>query len=159
MASIRRDIVNRTDEVDIRAIDNGLKNPWRWNWLEKNVNGVYVREVIRKLRSCGVAYCLVCTKELLYGSRGLSALTKHMQGFRAPGKSGKVMENHGFRQWLKIVMESHEFPKKMYKNHGKRQAVMDSLGCKKEKKKKSLLRNFFFFVLRSVDLIDVSIHR
>ncbi|GBO26396.1 DNA helicase INO80 [Araneus ventricosus] len=75
----RKDIVNRTDEADIRAIDSGLKNPWRWDWLEKSVNGVYVREVIRKLRSCGVAYCLVCSKELIYGSRGFSALAKHME--------------------------------------------------------------------------------
>ncbi|GBN74865.1 hypothetical protein AVEN_211310-1 [Araneus ventricosus] len=79
MATIRKDIVNRTDEADIRAIDSGLKNPWRWDWLEKSVNGVYVREVIRKLRSCGVAYCLVCSKELIYGSRGFSALAKHME--------------------------------------------------------------------------------
>ncbi|GBM81714.1 hypothetical protein AVEN_92835-1 [Araneus ventricosus] len=79
MATIRKDIVNRTDEADIRTIDSGLKNPWRWDWLEKSVNGVYVREVIRKLRSCGVAYCLVCSKELIYGSRGFSALAKHME--------------------------------------------------------------------------------
>lgn len=81
MTSVRRDIVNRSDEFDVRSIDisKGLKNPWRWDWLEKNVNGVYVREVIRKLRSCGKAYCLICAQELLYGSRGLNALTKHMR--------------------------------------------------------------------------------
>lgn len=79
MATIRKDVLNRSDEVDISALDKNVKNSWRWAWLEKEVKGVYLRDVIRKLRSSGKAYCIICSKELLYGSRGFKALVSHME--------------------------------------------------------------------------------
>lgn len=157
MASIRRDIVNRTDEVDIRAIDNGLKNPWRWNWLEKNVNGVYVREVIRKLvEEWPIA--LYAPRNYYMGpgdyppSPSICRVSAHLE---SQEKSWKIMD---LDNGLKLSWKVMNFLKKCIKimENGRLSWIRSAA---KRKKKKSLLRIFFFFVLRSVDLIDVSIHR
>lgn len=76
----RVDIIDRSldDKTDVRAIDAGIKNPWRWNWLENKVEDVYyLKDFVRKINKPGVAYCTICCKELLYGSRGFAALKSH----------------------------------------------------------------------------------
>ncbi|GBM66966.1 hypothetical protein AVEN_206027-1 [Araneus ventricosus] len=75
MASVRTDIVSRSSSVDVREIDKQAKNPWRWEWLEKQDEGIYLREIIGKLNKLGACYCIVCSKELACGSRGFVALT------------------------------------------------------------------------------------
>ena len=79
MASNRTDIICRSDEVDIRKIDEGMKNIWKWSWLEREVKETYLHESIRKIYKTGVAYCLVCQKEIVYGSRGFIALADHVK--------------------------------------------------------------------------------
>lgn len=75
----RKDIVIRSLETDVRSIDKNVKNPWKWEWLEREVNGRFVSESIRKLEKSGTAYCLVCQKELKYGSRGFVTLSDHLK--------------------------------------------------------------------------------
>lgn len=77
----RKDIICRNSNVNARNIDikNGIKNPWRWEWLERKVLGTYLQEYIRKLAAPGVAYCTVCTQELYYKSRGCVALMDHVK--------------------------------------------------------------------------------
>ncbi|GBM18112.1 Ectopic P granules protein 5 [Araneus ventricosus] len=78
MASIHTDIVS-CSSVDIREINKQAKNPWRWEWLEKQAEGIHLYEIIRKLNKCGACYCIVCSKELAYGSRGFVALMDHVK--------------------------------------------------------------------------------
>lgn len=82
MATIRKDIVSRDDDCNIQEIDKGIKNLWCWNWLERQVDGVYVRDSIRKLNKSGVAYCNICSKEILYGNRGFLCISKHLESKR-----------------------------------------------------------------------------
>ncbi|GBM32896.1 hypothetical protein AVEN_13272-1 [Araneus ventricosus] len=79
MASVRTDIVSRSSSVDIWEIDKQAKNPWRWEWLEKQAEGIYLCEIIQKLNKCSACYCIVCSKELAYGSRGFVALTDRVK--------------------------------------------------------------------------------
>ncbi|GBM16792.1 hypothetical protein AVEN_9380-1 [Araneus ventricosus] len=79
MASVLTDIVSRSSSVDVREIDKQAKNPWRWEWLEKQAEGRYLREIIRKLNKCGACYCIVCRKELAYESRRFVEFTDHVK--------------------------------------------------------------------------------
>ena len=44
---------------------------------EREVKGTYLHESIRKIYKTGVAYCLGCQKETVYGYRGFIALADH----------------------------------------------------------------------------------
>lgn len=79
MSTLRKDIVIRSLETDVRNIDKNVKNPWKWDWLEHEVNGRFLNETIRKLEKSGTAYCLACQKELTYGSRGFVTLSDHVR--------------------------------------------------------------------------------
>ncbi|GBN02941.1 hypothetical protein AVEN_113348-1 [Araneus ventricosus] len=79
MASVRTDIVSRSSSADVRELDKQAQNLWRREWLEKQSEGIYLREIIRKSNKCGACYCIVCSRELAYGSRGFVALTDHVK--------------------------------------------------------------------------------
>lgn len=79
MSEIRTDIILRSSNVNVRNIDKGLKNVWRWEWLDRQVDEVYLRECIRKIKSPGTAYCIVCRKEIYYKSRGCVAIVDHVK--------------------------------------------------------------------------------
>ena len=70
-------IVDR--EFDAKKADHGLKNQWKWEWLEKKVKGELVSQHIRKINSRGVAFCNVCQKDINYSTRGWRALEQHLQ--------------------------------------------------------------------------------
>ena len=68
----------RRCEGDIKNIDKGIKNKFRWCWLEeKDDNGMYFSEWVRKIDVGGKAICLLCNVSLKYGSQGKSALVSH----------------------------------------------------------------------------------
>ena len=49
------------DDSDISNIDLGIKNKFNWNWLvEKDKNGMFLSEWVRKLDGPGVALCNIC---------------------------------------------------------------------------------------------------
>ncbi|GBO44976.1 hypothetical protein AVEN_173335-1 [Araneus ventricosus] len=79
MSTIRTDIITRESAENIKDLEKGIKNQWRWEWLEKKVDGIYLRESIRKLKAGGMAYCLTCQRELMYASRGSVALVDHVK--------------------------------------------------------------------------------
>ena len=61
MTSKRNDIIDRDRVVpgQIKAIDKGVKNTWKWSWLEvEDVNGVLLTETVRKLDKPGMAFWL-----------------------------------------------------------------------------------------------------
>ena len=84
-------VVNR-EESDgrLQEIDGGIKNKFRWNWLERSVSITYrnqkstietssflLGKFIRKVDKPGLALCVTCDKLINYGSKGASALDEH----------------------------------------------------------------------------------
>lgn len=102
--SLRQDIVQRDECLDIRSIDPKIKvkNPWRWEWLEEKAEPdgkEYLSRCIRKIKTAGKAYCIQCQVEINYEQRGLVALKDHVKSkkhaklteiartnYRLPGK-------------------------------------------------------------------------
>lgn len=82
----RKDIIDRDcDAGETKSKDKkgGIKNLWRWGWLETEITSedsnenYYLAEVIKKLESPGKCYCIVCDTEIKYSMRGLTALRDH----------------------------------------------------------------------------------
>ena len=81
MASMSR-IVQRGESFD----ESCVANPWNWNWVSATIevecgDAVKTERVgtrFRKLTLAGHAWCIVCDKQLSYGSRGLATLTEHL---------------------------------------------------------------------------------
>lgn len=65
---------------DVTKIDKGVKNPWRWAWLEKIIDKTQLSTVIEKVNKPGFALCKICRKEINYGKRGSVALDDHVSG-------------------------------------------------------------------------------
>ena len=65
---------------DVTKIDSGVKNPWRWAWLEKIIDKAQLLAVIDKISKHGFALCKICRKEVNYGKRGCVALEDHVAG-------------------------------------------------------------------------------
>ena len=63
-------------------LDAGVKNSWRWDWLERSHEGELKRykACFHKLKAAGKAYCSLCRSELSYGSIGARALKDHIVG-------------------------------------------------------------------------------
>jgi hypothetical protein len=49
---------------DVKTIDSGVKNDFKWNWTEFEVEGNLLGQFFRKLFSAGKAYCALCQKEI-----------------------------------------------------------------------------------------------
>ena len=76
--SVTYKIINRREGEDGRKIDATCKNKWKWSWLEeKDVNGDYLSAYVRKINVGGSAFCIYCTKTLVYGNTGKNDLPKH----------------------------------------------------------------------------------
>ena len=61
--------VDRNGREDIKIIDKCVRNKFNWMWLEeKDANGDFLSDYIRKLKDPGFAWCLMCKAELNYGS-------------------------------------------------------------------------------------------
>ena len=60
-------------------IDKGIANCWKWEWLERLVDGKPVGQFIRKIDSRGVARCQLCQKDINYTGRGWISLEQHMK--------------------------------------------------------------------------------
>ena len=62
-----------TREDNVKKIDAAAKNKWRWNWLDDEKIGPY----IKKLKISGQAFCTLCNKSLQYSS-GKYDLQRHV---------------------------------------------------------------------------------
>ncbi|KAJ8287290.1 hypothetical protein GJAV_G00049850 [Gymnothorax javanicus] len=63
---------------DVKLIDKGVKNVWRWEWVERSVEGELVGKHIRKIKAPGLALCELCMKEINYSGRGWRSLQQHL---------------------------------------------------------------------------------
>ena len=60
-------VLQRTD--DLKALEVNIKNKWNWSWLEeRDGNGDFLSEYIRKVNQPGIALCVWCNKQLKYAS-------------------------------------------------------------------------------------------
>jgi hypothetical protein len=72
-------VVERDSNKNLE-IDKGIRNCWKWEWLERFVDGNPVRQNIRKIDSRGLARCEVCNKkEINYAGRGWKSLEQHLK--------------------------------------------------------------------------------
>lgn len=71
------DFASRDD--DFAKIDHSVKNVFRWEWLQKDVDGTVLSECIRKLKVPGKYMCIWCGDTNNHGARGLAALRDHMK--------------------------------------------------------------------------------
>ena len=67
---------------DPKILDIGIKNKWNWNWLQERdltERKDFLSDYIVKINKSGVAYCLYCNINIMYGSSGKRNLCKHAQ--------------------------------------------------------------------------------
>ncbi|XP_051905764.1 uncharacterized protein LOC127590273 isoform X2 [Hippocampus zosterae] len=65
-------------QADLRAIDVSVRNSFKWSWLkEKDMNGDFSSDSIRKVDKPGLAICIWCNDTLRYGSSGKKDLKTH----------------------------------------------------------------------------------
>ena len=57
-------------EVDTKFKEKRLKNIFKWEWIERQVNDELIGRFIRKINVKGLAYCDLYQKDMKYGSRG-----------------------------------------------------------------------------------------
>ncbi|GFS21905.1 hypothetical protein ElyMa_003349700 [Elysia marginata] len=51
--------VDRNDRQDVKELDRSVKNRFNWAWLEeKDCNGDFLSDYIRKMPEAGVAWCI-----------------------------------------------------------------------------------------------------
>ena len=58
--------------------EKSTKNRFQWEWVSKEVGEVRIGNVICKIEKEGHVHCIVCRKDVKYGSAGLNAIRQHM---------------------------------------------------------------------------------
>ncbi|GFR93736.1 DNA repair and recombination protein RAD54 [Elysia marginata] len=63
---------------DVKELDRSVKNRFNWAWLEeKDCNGDFLSDYIRKMPEAGVAWCISCQAKIVYGSTGKKVFHVH----------------------------------------------------------------------------------
>ena len=50
-------------DFNTKTLPKGLKNVWKWEWLEKKVGEELIGRCIPKIKTRGHAYCELCNKD------------------------------------------------------------------------------------------------
>ena len=66
------------NEGNSNVNDLGVKNRWKWKWLQIKVGESYLSDCIRKIDRSGYALCIYCNCQINYGTNGKTALTIHI---------------------------------------------------------------------------------
>ena len=81
--------LTKDNQARVLEIDKGIKNKFRWEWLEKQVTLTWkigkpteqvtenIADFIAKCDMPGKAQCIYCKDFLSYGSRGYVAFVEH----------------------------------------------------------------------------------
>jgi len=65
-------------KADIKEIEKGIKNKFKWTWLEeKDKDGYFLSDYVRKLNTAGQAKCIICNEIIKYASSGKKAVLGH----------------------------------------------------------------------------------
>lgn len=63
---------------DVSAIDVGIKNKFKWAWLqEKDDNGATLENYICKINKPGLLLCEYCNQTINYGNSGKKDIKGH----------------------------------------------------------------------------------
>jgi len=62
---------------DIKTIYKGIKNAWKWQWLEKCVEGDMISKHIRKLNVAGIVRCILSAKDISYRIGAFKSIHHH----------------------------------------------------------------------------------
>ncbi|GFS14224.1 hypothetical protein ElyMa_004902100 [Elysia marginata] len=66
---------DRNGRQDVKELDRSVKNRFNWAWLEeKDCNGDFLSDYIRKMPEAGVAWCQA---KIVYGSTGKKVFHVH----------------------------------------------------------------------------------
>ncbi|KAJ8043861.1 hypothetical protein HOLleu_11149 [Holothuria leucospilota] len=67
-----------TREANVKEIDKSVRDKWNWKWLEeKDRDGYFLSDYIRKIDRPGLARCIVCNCDLKYANGGKRDLVAH----------------------------------------------------------------------------------
>ena len=69
------------NEGNSNVNDLGVKNRWKWKWLQVKVGESYLSDCIRKIDWSGHALCIYSNCQINYGRNGKTALTRHVSNF------------------------------------------------------------------------------
>ena len=58
--------------------DQGVKNRWKWQWLQVKVGESFLSDCIRKIDLPGYVLSIYCNCQINYGTNGKTALTRHV---------------------------------------------------------------------------------
>ncbi|CAM1291290.1 FBN1 (predicted) [Pycnogonum litorale] len=91
-------IIDRNNEHLVEDCDKGMKNRFRWMWLEKQVDiggtTVTLAEHIRKVDLPGKALCILCNATISYDSRGVKNIEDHCKSKKHGKNLHMKMTNH-----------------------------------------------------------------
>ena len=59
-------------------LNEGVRNEWIWSWIDREIDGRRIGDVIRKMEDKGKCYCDGCKKVINFGSRGWIAIADHV---------------------------------------------------------------------------------
>ena len=63
---------------DALLVDKGLKNKWRWAWIEEiGKDSKPFGSWCKKLREAGACFCTLCSRKLLYATSRKKVLPRH----------------------------------------------------------------------------------
>ncbi|XP_077381478.1 uncharacterized protein LOC144021230 [Festucalex cinctus] len=79
--SWEKNILHKKDSGTVSGLDAGIKKPWNWSWLDKQVDGCPLSEFMFKHRDPGKAICRLCDgKVISYSRGGWCSLKQHCSG-------------------------------------------------------------------------------
>ena len=103
MAALKKTVLLYGD-ASVREIDNGVKNKFRWEWLQETVtiDGYHhkLKDCFQKIATAGKVCCNYCNDTINYSANGKRALVSHV-------KQAKHLKAwHVRRDNMKLVVDS-----------------------------------------------------
>jgi len=86
--------LGKQDDELVRKIDSGIKNKWKWSWLEKTPYMLPLSVLIKKSSKPGEAYCVLCNATIKYGGKGASSLKQPKQDSQIFQETGCLEEQN-----------------------------------------------------------------
>ena len=67
-ANILREMPRFKERGTAKRLKEGLKNDWRWDWLDREQDGNRIGDAIQKQKDRGKAFCVPCAKTINWQS-------------------------------------------------------------------------------------------
>ena len=123
------------EDGSLKGIEEGVKNSFRWVWLEeKDQNGQFLSEYIRKVNIPGKALCTYCNSLLNYSSGGKKDIKnhsknkKHVQMVNLCKTNAKLPSTLSLKSSVQSSLQECNIP------YGAAPNIHDSMFCNSRKK-------------------------